>query len=76
MFIKPLVPHRSIESFNAGILLWLRGLDKDELDAFVVRPISKLITDGFRTVVRANVFWFASPFDDWVKRSDDPRGRQ
>ncbi len=47
MLVEPFVSHRSFEAFDVGILLWLAGLDKPQVDTALHRPGAELGTDIF-----------------------------
>jgi hypothetical protein len=38
VLVEPFVSHRSVEAFDVGILLWLAGLDKPQVDTALHRP--------------------------------------
>ena len=55
---------------DAGVLLWLAGLDVLDGNPMTRRPFLQLFTDVSRAVVDPHSAGLAAPFDDAVKAPD------
>ena len=73
---QPLMPNRSVEPLDVGILLRLAGLDVSQLDTGLLRLGSDGATDVLRAVVAPYCRRFSPPLDDLLQRPDDPLRRQ
>lgn len=60
VLVEPFVSHRSVEAFDVGILLWLAGLDKPQVDTALHRPGAELGTDIFGPTIGLDDFRLAS----------------
>ena len=73
---QPLMPNRSIEPLDVGILLRLAGLNVSQLDTGLLRLGSDGATDVLRAVVAPYCRRLSPPLDDLLQRPDDPLRRQ
>ena len=73
---QPLMPNRSVEPLDAGLLLRLAGLDISQLDTGPLRPGGDGGTNVLRAIVAPDCRRFSPPLDDLLQRPDDPLRRQ
>ena len=69
---QPLMPNRSVEPLDIGILLRLAGLNVSQLDTGLLRPGGDGGTDVLRAIVAPDCRRFSPPLDDLLQRPDDP----
>lgn len=68
MLIQPVITDHPIISFNIAVLLWFTRLDIPQMNAFAFGPALQPGADILRTVVAADLFGTASPFDYLIER--------
>jgi len=73
---EPLLTNRPVVALDVGILLGLAGLDVEDADTALLRLGLQLATDIFRPIVDAYAHWLSAPFDDLVKRANNPGSRK
>lgn len=70
------MPDRPVVALDAGVLLWLAGLDVGQGNALLLGPCHQRGTDVFGAVVDPDRQGLAAPFDDLVQGPDHPFGGQ
>ena len=65
-----------IRAVDAGVLLWLCGLDVPDGNSMLPSPFHQLFTNVFRVVIDLNGAGLAAPFDDPIKAPDHTLGGQ
>ena len=82
VLIKPVIANRSVIAFDISVLLRVAWLDKYKLYAVLLGPICQGMADIFRAIIpqgqllTSDRLRFAAPFNDLIKRSCYPQGRQ
>ena len=74
VLVKPFMAHRSIVTFDIGILLRLAGLNMLNADLTFFRPRQQFAADIFRAIVDPNSLRLAPPFDNPVQAPDNSFG--
>ena len=71
---QPGIAHGAVVALHVRVLLRLARLDVVDPDAVAFRPAQQRTADVLRTVVAADRFRLAAPFDDLLQRPNDLMG--
>ena len=74
--VEHLGSYRAVEAFDQRVLCRLTRLDEAQLDQVLLCPLRERMTDQLGAVVEPQALWFATKFDQLIKRANHTAGRQ